>query len=148
MRFKDVRSWLVRQVQQGMPLLMMEAPGLPLIVRCEHAGRAQRGERTGLSAEKGRAGGRHGVRDQPGLPAHDYTGWLLTPQMQQQSRQLLSFDDAKGRASSLPPSRPGAVLMTPYVVTDVPGTEQSRWVIDPFALLKQALRPEDFPSPM
>jgi hypothetical protein len=33
MRFKDVRSWLVRQVQQGMPLLMMEAPGLSLIVR-------------------------------------------------------------------------------------------------------------------
>jgi hypothetical protein len=34
----------------------------------------------------------------------------------------------------------GGFVMTPYVVTGMPGTEQSRWVIDPFALLKQALR--------
>lgn len=32
-------------------------------------------------------------------------------------------------------------------MTDVPGTEQSRWVVDPFALLKQALRLSDIPVP-
>ena len=35
----------------------------------------------------------------------------------------------------------------PYVVVGMPGTDQSRWVIDPFALLREALRLQDFPVP-
>ena len=148
-RFKDVRSWMVRQVQQGMPLLMMEAPGVPLD-RTLASTLGVRAMETvpAFPLKKAEQAAAMGFETEPGLPAHDYTGWLLTPQLQQQSRQLLSFDDAKGRRFVSAAITPwGGFVMTPYVLTDVPGTEQSRWVVDPFALLKQALRLEDIPVP-
>ncbi|MFD2752655.1 bifunctional glycoside hydrolase 114/ polysaccharide deacetylase family protein [Comamonas terrae] len=148
-RFKDVRAWLTRQMQQGMPVLMMDAPGIPLDrtlmttlgVRSMEAAPA-------FPLKKAEQSPLMGFEAEPADPAHDYSGWLLTPQMLQQSRQLLSFDDAKGQRFVSAAITPwGGFAMSPYVVADIPGTEQSRWVVDPFKLLKQALRLPDFPVP-
>src|SRR5256885_1330016 len=64
------------------------------------------------------------------------------------SRELLSFDDKRGRRFVSAAITPwGGFALMPYVVVSMPGTDQSRWVIDPFALLREALRLKDFPAP-
>jgi peptidoglycan/xylan/chitin deacetylase (PgdA/CDA1 family) len=41
----------------------------------------------------------------------------------------------------------GGFIHTPYVVQSVPGTQQSRWAIDPFAFLQKSLRLQPLPVP-
>ena len=41
----------------------------------------------------------------------------------------------------------GGFILDPFAVTEVPGTEQARWVVDPFAFLRAALRLPAIPVP-
>lgn len=148
-RAMPLRQWLVEQVAQGMPLLLLNSLGLGLDdalsqslgVRSPQAAPAL----ALRAAEKAQA---MGFEEAPFAPAHDYEGWELAPQMARQSRQWLSFDDGKGRRFVSAAITPwGGFALSPYVVVSVPGTDQSRWVVDPFALLRQALRLQDIPVP-
>ena len=33
----------------------------------------------------------------------------------------------------------GGFILDPYVLTELPGTEQTRWVVNPFTFLQKAL---------
>ena len=41
----------------------------------------------------------------------------------------------------------GGFILAPFVLVEVPNTEQARWVIDPFAFLQRALRLPEIPIP-
>lgn len=41
----------------------------------------------------------------------------------------------------------GGFILDPFVLREIPGTEQTRWLIDPFAFLTSALRLEPLPAP-
>jgi peptidoglycan/xylan/chitin deacetylase (PgdA/CDA1 family) len=149
MRARGVRQWLAAQVQQGMPLLVLNTLGLSqdrslsaaLGMRSMEATPAFPMRRAGQDALMG-------FEIQPAEPAHDYEGWEFTPQTAQGSRELLSFDDQRGRRFVSAAITPwGGFVLMPYVVVGMPGTDQSRWVVDPFKLLREALRLKDFPAP-
>ena len=111
MRAKSVRQWLANQVQQGMPLLVLNTLGLSQ----DRTMSAALGTRSTEAApvfplRRAEKAPVMGFEIQPAEPAHDYEGWEFTPQMARGSRELLSFDDKRGRASCRPPSRPGAAL--------------------------------------
>lgn len=149
LRARDLRQWLASQVGQGMPLLVLNTLGLPedrstsqwLGTRSTEAAPA-------LPLKRVLQAPMMGLEAPPAEPAHDYEGWELAPQTAAQSRVLLSFDDSRGRRFVSAAITPwGGFALGPYVVASVPGTDQSRWVVDPFALLREALRLTDFPVP-
>lgn len=149
MRAKSVRQWLANQVQQGMPLLVLNTLGLSQ----DRTMSAALGTRSTEAApvfplRRAEQAPLMGFEIPPAEPAHDYEGWEFTPQMAKGSRELLSFDDKRGRRFVSAAITPwGGFALMPYVVVSMPGTDQSRWVIDPFALLREALRLKDFPAP-
>lgn len=65
-----------------------------------------------------------------------------------QARSLLQLADTRGQtfdAAAL--TRWGGYVLDPYAVIELPASEQSRWVIDPFAFLQQALALPALPLP-
>ena len=64
------------------------------------------------------------------------------------SRPLLRLEDARGARHDAAAITPwGGYALNPYVIAQIPGTEQTRWVIDPFAFLRAALALPDIPVP-
>ena len=60
----------------------------------------------------------------------------------------MKLADARGQtfdAAAL--TRWGGYVLDPYAVVGLPGTEQSRWIVDPFAFMQQALALPDLPLP-
>ncbi len=69
-------------------------------------------------------------------------------QIQSSGKPLLTLADQKGShhvAAALMPW--GGFVLEPYLISELPGTEQSRWHLDPFALLSQALQLPVMPVP-
>ena len=148
-RARPLRQWLVEQVSQDMPLLLLNSLGLALDGPLSQAlGARSPQAQPVLALRRAEQARTMGFEQAPAQPSHDYEGWELTPQMARQSRQWLSFDDGKGRRVVSAAITPwGGFALSPYVVVSVPGTDQSRWVVDPFTLLSQALRLQDIPAP-
>jgi hypothetical protein len=64
------------------------------------------------------------------------------------ARSLLHLEDTKGAgfdAAAL--TAWGGYVLNPFAVLEIPGTDQLRWVLDPFAFLKSALALPDMPVP-
>ena len=149
MRARPLRQWLTGQVEQGMPLLVLNTLGF-VEDRAMSRLLGMRSTETlpALPMRQARQAPMVGLEIQPSEPGHDYEGWELAPQMASQSRLLLAFEDAKKRRFVSAAITPwGGFVLAPYLVADVPGTGQPRWVIDPFALLRESLRLADFPVP-
>lgn len=65
-----------------------------------------------------------------------------------QGQPLLQLVDAQGtRYDAAAFTRWGGYVLDPYAVIDLPGTEQARWIVDPFAFLQRALALPDLPLP-
>ncbi|RLJ38706.1 bifunctional glycoside hydrolase 114/ polysaccharide deacetylase family protein [Acidovorax sp. 106] len=72
---------------------------------------------------------------------------LLGPQAAR-AIPLVEMKDQKGQlfvAAALMPW--GGFVLDPYVYNELPGTEQTRWVVDPFEFLQKALRLPFMPVP-
>jgi peptidoglycan/xylan/chitin deacetylase (PgdA/CDA1 family) len=64
------------------------------------------------------------------------------------NKSLLQVRDVRGQSyDAAAITRWGGFVLDPCVVFDLPGSEQVRWVIDPFAFLTQALRLPAMPVP-
>ncbi len=87
--------------------------------------------------------------ESPVPPLPDDTELLsLTPDEKSRATPLIAFRDNRGRemvAAAL--TSWGGFVLDPFALATVPGTEFSRWVIDPFAFLAQALRLPPIPIP-
>jgi peptidoglycan/xylan/chitin deacetylase (PgdA/CDA1 family) len=144
-----LRQWLASQIRQGMPLLVLNNLGVVQDRALAQVLGTRSTEATpAFPLRQAVQAPMMGFEARPSEPAHDYEGWELSPQMAQQSRALLSFDDAQGRRFVSGAITPwGGFALAPYVIAGVPGTDQSRWVIDPFALLRESLRLPDIPVP-
>lgn len=72
----------------------------------------------------------------------------FTSAMRAQSTPLIEFQDQRDKrfvGGAITPW--GGFILDPYALTLLPGSELSRWVIDPFAFLTQALRLPVMPVP-
>lgn len=64
------------------------------------------------------------------------------------STPLLALRDAQGRTLVGGAITPwGGFVLDPNVLTEIPGTEAARWIVDPFAFLQASLRLPALPIP-
>ncbi|WP_442866813.1 bifunctional glycoside hydrolase 114/ polysaccharide deacetylase family protein [Acidovorax sp. NCPPB 4044] len=76
--------------------------------------------------------------------------WVLRngAPVQQPARALIEHRDARGGSYLGGAILPwGGFVVDPFVVTEVPGTDYARWMVDPFAFLTQSLRLQPLPVP-
>ncbi len=81
-------------------------------------------------------------------PPNDRRSLALLQLAEGQGHPLLRLTDARGQnfdAAAL--TAWGGYVLDPYAVTQIPASEQTRWVIDPFAFLQQALALPALPLP-
>lgn len=82
------------------------------------------------------------------FPADRSTHEVLLTSGQAPARALLTLQDSKGQAYTAGAITPwGGFLHNPYVVQNVPGSEDMRWGVEPFTFLQQALRLPVLPAP-
>lgn len=146
-RIKDVREWVKTQSTQKMPILVLSTAGFP-INRSLPFGANHTDVNPVPPLKKVKESNLFNFEAKTLVPDNNYQGWTLTPEMLKQSEELLSFDDAKGRHFVSAAATPwGGFILSPYLVEELPGVDQARWVINPFSMLQKTLRLDDFPIP-
>ena len=148
-RRKPVSQWLQARMDEGMPLAVVGDFGqLP-----DRPWARKLGIQSGDVGPQGalRLAGQHamlGFETPAPPPARDTEVVQMTPAMAQQSTALVSLRDGRDKpfvAGAIAPW--GGFILDPYALVEIPGTEDARWVIDPFAFLTQALRLPAIPVP-
>ena len=148
-RRREVGNWLAERIDDGLPLAIVGDFGM-------EPG-AQLARRLGLLRSDNplqpplRQSSLHpmmGLEAPPPLPSQQTDLPRLTPTMAQQSTPLITFDDARGQRVTGGAITPwGGFVLDPDVLTEIPGTEAARWIVDPFAFVQQALRLPPLPVP-
>ncbi|HAU57883.1 MAG TPA: hypothetical protein DCW87_10275 [Comamonadaceae bacterium] len=146
---KELSRWLLARAAEGMPLAIVDDFGF----QPDRAWAAQLGLQTSNVEPQGalrivRQHAMMGFETATPVPHRDYTPVRLTGTMAAQATPLVELQDARGQAfvgGALMPW--GGFALDPFVMTELPGLEQKRWVLDPFAFLTQALRLQPMPVP-
>lgn len=146
---KELSRWLLARAAEGMPLALLDDFGFSP----DKSWAAQLGLQVGDLGLQGPLKTVHqhammGLEIAPPLPSKEYEPVRLTPQAAAKAIPLLELQDQRGQrvvAGAIMPW--GGFILDPFVVEELPGTEQHRWVVDPFAFLTQALRLPPIPVP-
>ena len=146
---KDLSRWLLARVAQGMPLSIIDDFGL----QPDRNWATQLGIQTNNLEVQGelRSVRQHAMMGfEIATPEanHAYTPVQLTGAIGKQGTPLLEMQDARGQTfvgGALMPW--GGFAVDPFVFNQLPGTEQVRWVLDPFAFITQTLRLQPMPVP-
>ncbi|MEF8723883.1 MAG: bifunctional glycoside hydrolase 114/ polysaccharide deacetylase family protein [Candidatus Accumulibacter phosphatis] len=144
---RQVADWLQKQIEQGLRVAIFGS--FPF------AAEGRLAQRLGLKSVAGSGtAGRLTVLSQDAMIGFEAAPQAdrrqLTPLQlaDSQGRSLLQLADARGQtfdAAAL--TRWGGYVLDPFAAIDLPNTEQSRWIIDPFAFLQQALALPALPLP-
>lgn len=142
-----LQRWLYQVVQQQLPWAAMGQFGFDLTPTWSRLlGLQTKEPSTGLlqiSQQDAMVG--FEIRD---FPADRTPQDVLLAPSAPNARALLTLKDSKGQSYTAGAVTAwGGFMHTPYVIQDVPGTEDSRWALDPFAFLQQALRLTPLPAP-
>lgn len=146
---KELSRWLLARASEGMPLALVDDFGfLP-----DRSWAEQLGLQVGNLGIEGRLQTvrQHpmmGFEIAPPVPGREYEPVRLVGKSGAQATPLLELQDQRGQrvvAGAIMPW--GGFMLDPFVLVALPGTEQRRWVIDPFAFLTQALRLPPMPVP-
>lgn len=145
-RRQEVAQWLAARIDEGLPLAMVGDFGM----QPERA-LALRLGLVGAQAPPLQPAQQHpmlGLEAPPPRPSQQIDLPRLTPAMAQQATTLISWRDARGQTVTGGALTPwGGFILDPNVLTEIPGTEAARWVVDPFAFVQQALRLPPLPVP-
>lgn len=148
-RRKAVGQWLQDRMDEGMPLAIVGDIGQSP----DRQWARKLGLRTGPLEPTGalRLASQHPMlafETAMPLVTRSYEPTQLTEAMATQAQALVEFRDERQRAfvgGALTPW--GGFILDPYALIEIPGTDFSRWVVDPFAFLTQALRLSPIPVP-
>ena len=148
-RRKAVAQWLEARMDEGMPLAIVGDIGQspdPQWAR-------KLGLKVGTVEPRGtlRLASQNpmlGFETAMPLVTRSYEPVQMTDEMATKAQALVEFRDERQRVfvgGALTPW--GGFIFDPYAVVEIPGTDYSRWVVDPFAFLTQALRLPAIPIP-
>ncbi len=142
---KSLAAWLSRRLEQGMPLAVIGDFGFAPDKRLATQLGLQIDDNSVRNAKLSTVDPMLGFEIKPYFdPAQFVPIRLLTPT----ARPLLSVQDDQSRQYAVGAIMPwGGFILDPLAVVEVPGTEQWRWVVDPFAFLQQALQLAPLPIP-
>lgn len=86
--------------------------------------------------------------EMPTLPADRNNYVTDIPQSNSGYSALITLQDSKQQTFSAGAITPwGGYIRNPYVIQSLPGTEDDRWVIDPFSFVQKALQLQVLPAP-
>ncbi|WP_413890147.1 bifunctional glycoside hydrolase 114/ polysaccharide deacetylase family protein [Candidatus Aalborgicola defluviihabitans] len=148
-RRKAVSQWLQNHMDEGMPLAIVGDLGQSPDIQWAN----KLGVQTGAVEPNGAlrmTAQNPMLAFETAMPlvTRSYEPVALTPAMAARAQALVEFRDSRQRAfvgGALTPW--GGFILDPYAVIEIPGTEFSRWVVDPFAFLTHALRLPVIPIP-
>lgn len=138
--------WLLARQQEGMPLAILGDFGF--VPDSTTLGRLGLKSTSADNIKQLRIVGQHpmlGFETRPQAGRNDLTGLQLADSA---GSALIELEDQRGMryvGGALMPW--GGYLLDPYVLNEIPGSEQARWVVDPFAFLQGALRLPALPVP-
>lgn len=142
-RGKVLTDWLLRQIGQGVRVAFIGQFGLPLD---QHSARIFGVSIPAISS------GKFEIVSQAPMFAFE-----APLQVEQRNLNLLRLNgpgtpllelasgDKRYAAAAITPW--GGFVLDPFLLREIPGTEQSRWLVDPFAFLSQALALPPLPLP-
>lgn len=138
-------QWLERTMQQGLPIAFVGEFGLPQDTATLR--------RLGLRSVELPGPGPLVIARQQDMfgfeaPVRPDARALQSIALAGNGDALLELADTSGRryvAAAIMPW--GGFVLDPYVIRELTGTEQSRWLVDPFAFLQRALRLPAMPVP-
>lgn len=146
-RGRAVTDWLRRQIDGGLRVAIFGQFGIPLD--------GQTSRLLGLTASTATpAPGKlaisaqdpiMGLESRPRADRRELIPIRLTPGHGKSLLQLTDADGSTYDAAAL--TRWGGYVLDPFVIQPIPGTEQVRWIIDPFAFLQRALALPELPLP-
>jgi hypothetical protein len=143
-----VSQWFQERMDEGMPLAIVGDLG--------QSPDAQWARKLGIQLASEPHGSLRMISQHPmmgfesaaPLLTREYTPLQFTSAMAAQATALIEFKDGRNKSfvgGALTPW--GGFILDPYAWVELPGTEYSRWVIDPFAFLTEALRLPSIPVP-
>ena len=149
-RGRMVEQWLGQRMDLGLPLAIVgtwgKEPGAAFARKLGLQNAAEPAAPTALTLLN-----QHpmlGLEAQPPLPGAQSDLEQLSPALLAQSTPLLALRDAQGRTLVGGAITPwGGFILNPNVLTEIPGTEAARWIVDPFAFLQASLRLPTLPIP-
>lgn len=146
---RDLNRWLHRQMAVGMPVAILGDFGLaPDRSWVENAGIRAQGVEVRGKLRLTRTDSMLAFETALPTVGKDFTPVQLAGPLAAQASVLVELKDEKNQTfvgGALMPW--GGFLNDPFVFTDIPGSEQSRWVVDPFAFFTQALKLQPLPVP-
>ncbi|UCV11299.1 bifunctional glycoside hydrolase 114/ polysaccharide deacetylase family protein [Dechloromonas denitrificans] len=143
---RALSRWLLNRIDAGLRLAIIGDFGFPV--------EPSLASRLGLKLQSGSVSGTLGiVRQHPMLgfeakPLPNRTGLPPIRLADKQAEALIELQDAKQQiftGGAL--TRWGGFILDPFALIEVPGTEQARWVIDPFRFLQESLHLPALPAP-
>ena len=148
-RRKDVSQWLQPRLAEGMPLAVVGDWGMvPDRALARSLGLASPTPDVSGALRGGSMHSMMGQETTPQTPGRQSELVQLRPEMARQSQALVEARDAKDKAFVGGAITPwGGFILDPHVLYEIPGTDDARWVVDPFAFLQQALRLPPLPVP-
>ncbi|MFO1229849.1 MAG: bifunctional glycoside hydrolase 114/ polysaccharide deacetylase family protein [Alicycliphilus sp.] len=148
-RRKDVSQWLQARLAEGMPLAVVGDWGMvPDRALARSLGLASPTPDVSGALRGGSMHSMMGQETTPQTPGRQSELVQLRPEMARQSQALVEARDAKDKAFVGGAITPwGGFILDPHVLYEIPGTDDARWVVDPFAFLQQALRLPPLPVP-
>lgn len=138
------RKWLLKQVGDGIPVAVLGRFGFDLD--------SEAGQRLGLaSAPRPAVGGIKVLARKPTaayeIEPHPESAEFSPLSASDQADVWLKLGDNQGTQDAVAITPWGGYALTGFVTVGLPASEQSRWVIDPFAFFARALKLPDMPVP-
>jgi hypothetical protein len=142
--YKAVADWLVRPLDERVPVVFINdvGPMLKPVLQRRLAVRQGPDDNASRSVR---------IERQSPLLGHEYRPRPhpseFVPLEADATEPLLVLSKGRARQVAAALTSWGGYVMYPYAVITLSSTEQERWVIDPMAFLRQALRLPDLPVP-
>jgi uncharacterized protein (TIGR01370 family) len=141
---KNLGTWLAQRLEENMPLAVMDdiAPLLEAPLAGKVGITAPPGTESLAPITVTEQADMLGFERKPRPQAAEFTATRLT-----QGRPLLTLSQGKSQQVAAAIMPWGGFVMQPYGLVNLPTTGESRWVIDPFAFFREALRLPAMPVP-
>ena len=145
----ELSQWLQARMREGVPLAVLGDWGLaPDRALARSLGLASDKADPHGALRQTRLAPMMGLENPLPLPGLQTSAEQLAPDMARQSQTLVALQDGRGRnfvGGAITPW--GGFVLDPNVLYEIPGTDDARWLVDPFAFLQQALRLPAIPVP-
>ena len=143
---RRLSQWLGRQAENGVPLLFLDGIEFLTVQQVRDQFGIHRDETTGKPVQRVSIVQQDSMFGYEMKPRPDRNAFF--PLRVDRAQPLLTLKDDQGRTQMAAAITPwGGYVLDPFTVVTLPAGQGDRWMVDPFALMTQALRLPPLPVP-